>query len=139
ARPRRVAAIAVVSGRDASSTGGGHAPGVYGANRLRPCLRPGTLYRRMDRGDRCSQLVRARDRAAEGASLAAVGAFQGGGLGAGAASTRGSASYVNGGGLPGRWTAKSARPAILQLGEEHKNKKPALPKKCGSDGCGDRI
>ena len=35
------------------------------AGRLRPCLRPGALHRRMDRGDGCSQLVARRSRATE--------------------------------------------------------------------------
>src|SRR6516225_9213055 len=72
ARPGRVAAIAVVPGCNSSSTDSGHAHGDHSADRLRPCLRPGTLHRRMDRGYRCSRLVPGRDHAAEAAPLKAV-------------------------------------------------------------------
>src|SRR5262249_26590408 len=72
ARPGRVAAIAVVPGCNFSSTDAGHAHGDHSADRPRPCLRPGTLHRRMDRGDRCSRLVPGRDHAAEAAPLKAV-------------------------------------------------------------------
>ena len=69
ARPGRVAGITVVSGCDSSSIDPGHAHGDHIAGRLRPCLRPGALHRRMDRGDGCSQLVARRSRATEAIPL----------------------------------------------------------------------
>src|SRR5262249_19810826 len=44
----------------------------HSADPLRPCLRPRTLHRRMDRGDGCSRLVPRTDRAAEAAPLQTV-------------------------------------------------------------------
>src|SRR5262245_22805426 len=72
ARPGRIAAIAMVSGRNASSADGGQVHGDGSTDRLRPCLRPGALYRRMDRGNRCSRPVPGRDYSAEAAPLQAV-------------------------------------------------------------------
>src|SRR5262245_17980555 len=72
ARPGRIAAIAMVPGCNASSADGGQVHGDDSTDRLRSCLRPGALYRRMDRGNRCSRPVRGRDYAAEAALLQAV-------------------------------------------------------------------
>src|SRR5262245_24520929 len=72
ARPGRIAAIAMVPGCDASSAHGGQVLGEDRTDRLRACLRPGALYRRVDRGNRCSRPVPGRDYAAEAAPLQAV-------------------------------------------------------------------
>src|SRR5262249_18201024 len=72
ARPGRIAAIAMAPGRNATSADGGQVHGDGSADRLRPCLRPGALYRCMDRGNRCSRPVPGRDYTAEAALLQAV-------------------------------------------------------------------
>src|SRR5262249_32319475 len=70
--PGRIAAIAMVPGRHASSADGGQVHGDGSTDRLRSCLRPGALYRRMDRGDRCSRPVPGRDCTAEATLIQAV-------------------------------------------------------------------
>src|SRR5262245_27442529 len=70
--PGRIAAIAMVPGCNASSADGGQVLGDDSTDRLRSCLRPGALYRRMDRGNRCSRPVPRRDCAAEATLLQAV-------------------------------------------------------------------
>jgi hypothetical protein len=65
-------AIAVVPGCKLSSADGGQVHGDHSADRLRPCLRPSALHRRVDRGDGCSRLVPSRDHAVEAACLQAI-------------------------------------------------------------------
>src|SRR5262245_11670349 len=72
ARPGRIAAIAMVPGCNFSSADGGQVLGDDSTDRLRSCLRTGALYRRMDRGNRCSRPVPRRDYTAEAALLQAV-------------------------------------------------------------------
>src|SRR5262249_19060 len=72
ARPGRIAAIAMVPGCNGSSADGGQVHGDGSTDRLRPCLRAGALYRRMDRGNRCSRPVPGRDYSAEAAPLQAL-------------------------------------------------------------------
>jgi hypothetical protein len=72
ARPGRVPAISVVPGCKLSSADGGQVHGDHSADRLRPCLRPSALHRRVDRGDGCSRLVPSRDHAVEAACLQAI-------------------------------------------------------------------
>jgi hypothetical protein len=60
-RPGRLAAIALVPGRNSFPIDAGHVHGNRGADRLRPCLRLGGLHRRMDRGEGCSRLGRRKE------------------------------------------------------------------------------